>query len=59
LSTNDAGAIAPAKPECAYLDRMNDEVRTGTTRADVKEKLIAVGANLVLNHTAIQMQATV
>lgn len=41
------GIVAPAKTERAQLDRMNDEVRKVLALNDVKDKLIAVGADIV------------
>ena len=41
------GIVAPAKTERAQLERMADEVRKVLAQNDVKEKLIAVGADIV------------
>jgi tripartite-type tricarboxylate transporter receptor subunit TctC len=41
------GIVAPAKTERAHLDRMNDDVRKVTAQPDVKDKLLAVGADIV------------
>ena len=41
------GIVAPAKTERAQLERMNDEVRKVLALNDVKDKLIAVGADIV------------
>ena len=41
------GIVAPAKTDRAQLDRMNDEMHKVTALPDVKDKLLAVGADIV------------
>jgi len=41
------GIIAPAKTDKAHIDRMNDEVRKVLVLPDIKDKLIALGADIV------------
>ncbi len=41
------GIIAPAKTDKAHTDRMNEEVRKVLALPDIKDKLVALGADIV------------
>jgi tripartite-type tricarboxylate transporter receptor subunit TctC len=41
------GIVAPARTEKVHVDRINEEVRKVLAQADVKEKLVGLGADIV------------
>ncbi len=41
------GIVAPAKTDRSHIDRMNDEVRKVLAIGEVKDRLLAVGADIV------------